>query len=60
MYSGMLPKTCDECREKAIVAAKKAHLDALAALPMEDRVRRLEEFAYDHRRSYHHPRPVRF
>lgn len=54
------PNTCGGCTEKKVAEARQAHLNALAQLPIEERLRKLEEFAYDHSRRFHSERPVRF
>lgn len=55
-----IPKTCGECEEKKGEEARATHLRALAELPTEERLRLLEEFAYDHSKRYHPGRPARF
>jgi hypothetical protein len=54
------PKSCGECSTRKAADERQAALEALAALPVEERLRRVEEFIYDHRRSYHASRPVLF
>ena len=53
------PTTCAQCREKKAAEARQLHLDELAKLPTEERLRRIEEFIYDHQRSYHPQKPWR-
>jgi hypothetical protein len=54
------PTTCSECLRNKEAAAKKDHLDALAKLPTEERMRRIEEFIYEHAKSYHPGKPGRY
>ncbi len=51
---GTHPTTCGACKKKKADAERTAHLDALAKLPIEERLRKLEEFQYDHLKN--HPR----
>lgn len=40
--------TCNECESAAAEKAKKEHLDGLKALPLEERVARIEAWIYEH------------
>jgi hypothetical protein len=53
------PDICGGCSKKDRDASKRADLDALAALSMEERVARIEEWIYEHRRN-HPQREVMF
>jgi len=48
------PKTCGTCDQQARDASKQADLDALAALSVEARLAKIENWIYEHRRN--HPR----
>lgn len=54
------PKTCNTCKSRQAAEAKQAYLHSLAALPIEERLSKIEEFMYDHQRTYHAARPVIF
>jgi len=56
----LAPKTCSECVRVKAAAEKKRHLERLATLSPEKRLELLEEFMYDHGRSYHPGPPIRF
>lgn len=45
--------TCRACDVARFAAIKKQALDTQAALPLEDRLRAIEEFIYDHRQVQH-------
>lgn len=49
------PKICGACVGINLAAKRKAHLDALAVLPIEERLRKIEEWIYDYKppRSIH-------
>jgi hypothetical protein len=55
-----MPTTCSACEELKAAETRQVHLNALADLPLEERIRKLEEYRYDHSRQYHPRRPVRF
>ena len=43
------PKVCHSCANKAAADRREADLAALAALPMEERIARIEAWIYDYR-----------
>lgn len=43
------PKVCGRCRGKEAASKRDEHLTALAALPLEERVARIEAWIYDYR-----------
>jgi len=43
------PKVCHACTNLAEVNKREAHLVTLAALPIEERLRRIEEWIYDYK-----------
>ena len=47
------PKICSECRDKNAAEERQRALDEVAALPIEERLRLVEAFMYDHKRLYH-------
>lgn len=54
-FSGPLPpKTCHNCVAKAQDAELQKHLAALAKLPTKERLRKIEEWIYNHSKG--HPR----
>jgi hypothetical protein len=53
------PTTCTQCGEKKATEARQLHLDELTRLSTEERLRKVEEFIYDHQRSYHPQQPWR-
>lgn len=54
------PQICGPCAIAAAEATKQTALDELAALPTEERLRRIEAWIYDHKQKYHAPYPARF
>lgn len=44
---GEWPSLCGECEQKNEADKKAAHLESLAKLPIEERLRRLEEAMYE-------------
>ena len=43
------PQKCGACRKRDLDALRKAHFDELATMPMEERLRRVEEWIYDYK-----------
>lgn len=54
------PKLCGLCERKNAEDQKDAALAELAALPTDERLRRIEAWIYDHSHKYHAPYPARF
>jgi hypothetical protein len=54
------PKTCEECVQAKEAKEKQKALSEVAGLPLLERIKRLEEFMYDHQRKYHAPEGLRF
>lgn len=53
------PEVCNECDGKQAEAEKQTYLDTLAKLPTKERLRRIEEWMYNHSKG-HPQRPIRF
>jgi len=53
--SGGLPPVCHGCLEANADVKKKQTLADLAALPIEQRLARIEEWIYDYKPQYVHP-----
>jgi hypothetical protein len=53
-----IPTTCSDCKKRKEDNERQAHLDTLAVLPIEERLKMVEGFMYDHSRAYH-PRKSR-
>lgn len=60
---------CDETKRETVGAACRAslrvrermqHLKGLEALTIEERLRCIEEYIYDHAHSYHAAEPLRY
>ncbi len=57
----LAPSVCDSCRNEESENEKLEYLVELKELSMEERVRRLEEQAYDHKKVAHgYQSPPRF
>jgi hypothetical protein len=54
------PATCSGCLEARAAEEKRACLETLAKLPIEERLKKIEEFIYDHERAYHASKPLVF
>jgi len=52
-------EVCGDCLVETGEEKKQAHLAELAALPIKERIRRIEEWIYDHNRRRHGGRPTR-
>ena len=49
------PKICGACRAEEAGSRRDRHLAELAALPIEERLHRIEEWIYDYRPQYVEP-----
>jgi hypothetical protein len=49
------PKICGVCRGKAAASKRDQHFAELDALPIEERLRRVEAWIYDYRPQYVDP-----
>ncbi len=46
------PEICNDCRREYEAKKKEAHLQGLQALPIEERIREIEKWIYDHSRAH--------
>jgi hypothetical protein len=53
-------RICSNCTKAKKEEEKKKHFEALDSLTIEERIRKLEEFAYEHSKAYHMPRMHRY
>jgi hypothetical protein len=53
-------RVCHDCKTKEEDRKRREYFGSLDALTIEERIRNIEEYIYEHKNSYHPGRPLRF